>query len=283
MTMAVLCLAIIQGLAELLPVSSSAHVILAEKWMGLDPSSPQMTFLLVMLHTGTMLAVLVYFWSRWKALLTRPGSERSQFVGAIVIATAATGIVGLGLLHVLKKAVLGSGGEVESLFGSLPIIAGGLFAAGLLILISDARSRGTFPGTVITPASAGWIGAVQGLCLPFRGFSRSGATISTSLLRGISKARAEELSFALAVVLTPPVIAREWLRLHKAEVAAHSGIAISQLLRPGLTGLVFSFLAGLFALKWLSSWLESGRWRFFGYYCLAASVAVTLLRLFSPN
>ena len=62
----VIVLAIVQGLAELLPVSSSAHVVVAEKLMGLDPSSPQMTLLLVMLHTGTMFAVIVYFWKQWK-------------------------------------------------------------------------------------------------------------------------------------------------------------------------------------------------------------------------
>ncbi len=62
----VFILAIIQGFAELLPVSSSAHVILAEKLMGYDPSAPDMTFLLVMLHTGTMFAVIVYFWKSWR-------------------------------------------------------------------------------------------------------------------------------------------------------------------------------------------------------------------------
>ena len=62
----VIVLAILQGLAELLPVSSSAHVIVAEKLMGLDPSSPPMTLLLVMLHTGTMFAVIVYFWHKWR-------------------------------------------------------------------------------------------------------------------------------------------------------------------------------------------------------------------------
>jgi len=61
----ILILGLVQGAAELLPVSSSAHVIVAEKLMGLDPSSPEMTFLLVMLHTGTMFAVIVYFWNSW--------------------------------------------------------------------------------------------------------------------------------------------------------------------------------------------------------------------------
>lgn len=58
----VIILAIVQGLAELLPVSSSAHVIVAEKLMGMDATTPAATVLLVMLHTGTMFAVIVYFW-----------------------------------------------------------------------------------------------------------------------------------------------------------------------------------------------------------------------------
>ena len=62
----VIILAIIQGLAELLPVSSSAHVVVAEKLMGMDPTAPAMTLLLVMLHTGTMFAVIAYFWNQWR-------------------------------------------------------------------------------------------------------------------------------------------------------------------------------------------------------------------------
>ena len=62
----IIVLAVVQGLAELLPVSSSAHVIVAEKLLGLDPSKPEMTLLLVMLHTGTMFAVVLYFWRAWK-------------------------------------------------------------------------------------------------------------------------------------------------------------------------------------------------------------------------
>ena len=69
----VIVLAIVQGLAELLPVSSSAHVVVAEKLMGMNPSSPQMTLLLVMLHTGTMFAVIAYFWKTWKEIYFSSG------------------------------------------------------------------------------------------------------------------------------------------------------------------------------------------------------------------
>ena len=78
----VIVLAIVQGLAELLPVSSSAHVVVAEKLMGLDPSSPQMTLLLVMLHTGTMFAVIVYFWKQWKQTYFAYGGRVQAVCGA---------------------------------------------------------------------------------------------------------------------------------------------------------------------------------------------------------
>src|SRR5437660_10297416 len=90
----VLVLALIQGAAELLPVSSSAHVILAQKLMGLDPSNPSMVFLLIMLHTGTMFAAVVYFWSGWKATLFPPRQTPAtgrRFVVMILVATAVTG------------------------------------------------------------------------------------------------------------------------------------------------------------------------------------------------
>ena len=122
----------------------------------------------------------------------------------------------------------------------------------------------------LTNRDALLIGVTQGLSLPFRGFSRSGSTISTSLLLGVSRELAEEFSFALAVVLTPPVIVLELRRLMKAEVVTH--IDYAALLTPGLIGMVFSFLFGLLALKWLASWLEKGRWHYFGYYCVAVSI-----------
>jgi len=135
-------------------------------------------------------------------------------------------------------------------------------------------------GDSVTMRQAGWIGAIQGLCLPFRGFSRSGATISTGMLTGASKERAERFSFALAVVLTPPVVAREALRLMKASheaAAAGAPIDLHGSVVTSLLGAVFAFFAGLVALSWLSSWLEEGRWYLFGIYCLVASVVVFYL------
>jgi undecaprenyl-diphosphatase len=118
---------------------------------------------------------------------------------------------------------------------------------------------------------------VQGLCLPFRGFSRSGATISTGLALGVTRRRAEEFSFALAVVLTPAVIAKEAYRLYKEYAATTTAMhsdGLLHLMGPSMIGMALSFLAGLVALRWLSRWLEQGRWHFFGCYCLLASLLV---------
>jgi undecaprenyl-diphosphatase len=118
------------------------------------------------------------------------------------------------------------------------------------------------------------IGLVQGVALPFRGFSRSGSTISAGMLLGIARNRAEEFSFALAVIITPAIVAREGWKMWKSHAEASGSTSFGELALPGLVGMAASFAAGLLALRWLSSWLEKGRWKFFGFYCLLAAAAV---------
>jgi undecaprenyl-diphosphatase len=367
----ILILALIQGAAELLPISSTAHVILAARLMGYkDTSNPEFVFLLVMLHTGTMFAVLYYFWPRWRQWFSKelkpqstqrapreeidPSSSvpsvpsvpsvssvastpltthhspltthftRFQFFKMIALATACTGVLGLGLLFLIERVILikmlgHEKGEVEDLFKSLPLMAAALVSVGVFIIIAgvvstrraritkseirnpksetNPKSESPKPAPVrsevlnfvlricfgfrasdfefqeITPRVSILIGLVQGLCLPFRGFSRSGATISTALLCGVDRMRAEDFSFALAVALTPPVIIRELYRLLRdADWTGNTHLV--DLLLPGLLGMACSFIAGLAALHILSAALEKGRWKYFGYYCIAFSLIV---------
>jgi undecaprenyl-diphosphatase len=212
----VIILAIVQGLAELLPVSSSAHVVVAEKLMGLDPSSPQMTLLLVMLHTGTMFAVIVYFWKTWKAAYFSSAQVFKRFLARAIGASLITAVVGEAIKIVIEKTLFHGApkAEIEELFSHLELIAPALAAAGLLILIAGLVERNKMkdptlvfePGAPsahydgqVTAMQAGWIGLVQGLALPFRGFSRSGSTISTGMLAGAARQAAERFSFALAL------------------------------------------------------------------------------------
>src|SRR5579875_2936803 len=173
----VIILAIVQGLAELLPVSSSAHVVVAEKLMGLDPSSPAMTLLLVMLHTGTMFAVIVYFWKQWRATFFSSGEEFRRFAWRAILATALTAVIGEALVKLIEHTIFKGAphAQIEDLFSHLGIIAPALLAAGVLILIAGlAEGRGPDSGgdREMSTGQAGLIGGVQGLCLPFRGFSR---------------------------------------------------------------------------------------------------------------
>ena len=139
----ILILALIQGACELLPVSSSAHVIAAEKLMKLDPASPEMTMLLVMLHTGTMFAVIVYFWKGWRRDCFASAAQLQWFAIQIVLATICTGVVGYGLKEVIEKIFMRGlpHAEVEELFANLPLIAGALAAVGLLIIYAGWREE----------------------------------------------------------------------------------------------------------------------------------------------
>jgi undecaprenyl-diphosphatase len=294
----VIVLAIVQGLAELLPVSSSAHVVVAEKLMGLDPSTPQMTLLLVMLHTGTMFAVIAYFWRQWRQSYFATVDAFKRFALRLVYATALTGVLGEALIKLVEHTMFKGApkAEIEDLFGRLDLVAPALACAGILILIAGLREKKQDaaeakaaaaaasltrrPTDSVTMRQAGWMGLLQGLCLPFRGFSRSGATISAGMLTGATKQRAERFSFALAVIITPAAIAREAMRLvHATHAAAATGspVDLHGTVAISLLGAGFAFLAGLVALRWLSNWLENGRWTWFGIYCLVASAVVFFL------
>jgi undecaprenyl-diphosphatase len=290
----IIILAVVQGLAELLPVSSSAHVIVVAKLLGLPPSSkPEMSLLLVMLHTGTMFAVILYFWPAWKKSLFASPAVFKQQAARLLIATMLTAAVAWPLKLGIEKGLEKSGylvkdasgqppkkAEIELLFDNLGLVAGALAAAGVLILIAGlverAKASNRTMGT-LGIREAAWIGAVQGLCIPFRGFSRSGATISTGMLLGVLKARVEEFSFALAVIITPAAIWHMVSRSVQDHREAWNFDVTWRLFGPSLLGMVCAFLAGLLALRWLSRWLEGGRWYLFGIYCLVAASAVFAL------
>ncbi len=278
MFLKILILAAVQGAAELLPVSSSAHVIIAEKLMGLNPTSPSMTLLLVMLHTGTMFAVIIYFWKSWKRSFF---SSRERFIEAakyIIIATFFTGVVGLALKYIIEKYMLRGipHAQIELIFGNMTLISVSLAAVGVMIIIAGLAKKKPWKIKKLGTRESSVIGAVQGLCLPFRGFSRSGATISAGLLLNMAKEKSEEFSFALAVVLTPPVVVREVWRMVKAKEMTSRAIDFG-IFYPSLAGMVFSFISGLLALAWLSNWLEKGKWQIFGFYCIFASAVVFTL------
>lgn len=281
----VIVLAIVQGFAELLPVSSSAHVIVAAELMHENMSLPDNALLLVLLHTGTMFAVIVYFWRRWLNEFLSSWVEFYRFAKLIFVSSLLSGLVFVPINKVVEHVLSRPGhrADIEALFHKLNWIAPALAIVGALILYAGLReARRPEPANGTSPRGVSWVEAVvmgilQGFAIPFRGFSRSGATISGGLLTGGDRGQVESYSFAMAVAITPLAIAWELRRVyrtaHTAGLAPHWGAVLT----PGVLGMVFSFLAGLLALKWLSRWLESGKWYIFGIYCLLAACVVAFL------
>jgi undecaprenyl-diphosphatase len=268
-------LGIIQGIAELLPVSSSAHVILAEKILGLDPRSPSQTWLLVVLHTGTMAAVLTYFGKSWLTSWKTSNSNKQDILKSLLIATLTTIVVGGVLSQIAVKLLLHgqSHAEVEDLFGKLPLISLALAITGCTILFSSRYSN-RFGNKLVSVNQyrSLIIGAIQGLCLPFRGLSRSGMTISTAMITGVEHTEAESFSFAIGVLITPLAIIKELYRLIHHETFSKD-IAV-HLLGQSLVGFLAAFIFGHLALQFLTNFLNRGRWVWFSYYCFAFSAVV---------
>jgi undecaprenyl-diphosphatase len=229
-----------------------------------------------------MFAVIVYFWSRWVEEFFSSWMAFGEFITRLLFATIISGVVGYPLMKIIERVLAQSGdrAEIESLFSKLNWIAPALAAVGILIIYAGLReARQTKAPEPPSHTGILWpqaivMGILQGIAIPFRGFSRSGSTISGGLLAGGSRARIESFSFAMAVAITPLAIGREALRAFKGAQLAGNAAPIGSILAPGLVGMVCAFIAGLIALRWLSSWLEQGRWHWFGAYCLVAAAAV---------
>ncbi len=266
-TLQAIVVAILQGATELFPVSSLGHAVVLPALLhwNLDQRSPEFLPFLVMLHTGTATALLVYFWRDWWGLArgvlgfgadAEVNEARLSFV-LIVIATIPAVILGL----LLEKFVRG-------LFGSPVVAATFLVVNGALLLFGERlRGRGHRPLATLTAKDAFLIGCWQCTAL-IPGISRSGATIVGGLLRGIDHEGSARFSFLIA---TPIIIGATVLEVPKLlhEQVPAGTFAISA---------VAAVVAGITA--WLSTWFLMRYFRAhddwalnpFAYYCLAFGV-----------
>lgn len=252
-------LGIIQGLTEWLPVSSTAHLKIAQKLMGL-----QVTPLLdVTLHLGTLIVVLFYFRKDVKNILTALvhldfKSENGRLIPLIIVATIPTGIIGVLYAEFL-----------ESNFQSLLII-GITFIFGATWLYTSRIGKENV-GT-ISSSKAFIMGIFQGLA-SFPGLSRSGATISTGLLLGLKRETAFKFSFLLSI---PAIIG------DTAFEAYHDRgqFAIQNISSTGLlVGVVLAAVAGYFAIRLVSNLVRSKRFHYFAFYTWILGITLIALTL----
>jgi len=239
-------LGIIQGLTEFLPVSSSGHLIIAQKILGVQGDGIAIS---VILHLGTICALVIFF---FKEILKTLSNIR--LITFIMITTIITGIIGL-----LGKSFF------ESLFSSPKLVALALLITGL-VLISTRRYINSTKRDMLDVQDAVTLGIAQSIAI-IPGISRSGITISSLLYRKVDKETCFKFSFLASI---PAIIGAVVLEAKKIDFALQAGFANFS------AGFLASLLSGLFALWVLKLVLDKSKLHYFGYYCIAVAV-ITLL------
>lgn len=243
----IVVLAIVQGITEFLPISSSGHLVVVTQLLGDEPS----TDVNVVLHAGTLLSILVYFRRRIVSVL------RSDWrvIGLLVIGTVPVAVLGLWLRR--------SG---EGLLESVLLAGFMLIATGLILLATRWFESGGRSYRELRPIGSLLIGVFQALAL-LPGISRSGATIFGGLLVGLNRRAAATFSFLLAI---PALGGASLLQLSDMLSGGGRSASIAAL----IVGCLVAFVVGLAALAWLFRWIETGKLHYFAYWCIPLGAAV---------
>ena len=242
-------MAVIQGITEWLPISSTGHLVLAQAAMGI----PVPAAFDVVLHIGTLLSIL-YFMRNELTGLAKSAMKRER-EGVRLVSFVVLGTLPAALMGFLFKAYF------ESLVGSVYVVATGLLFSGLLLFLSEMKVRnGQLDG-----GKSLAIGMMQAIAI-IPGVSRSGATISCGLMLGVKKETAARFSFLLSI---PVVVGAMLLEL--------GGLANSQI-DPllVLTGVIVSAAVGYASLKLLWNTILARKFHLFAYYCWAVALLVML-------
>ncbi len=273
-------LGILQGITEFLPISSSGHLVLGEEWLGLNVET--LKSFDVVVHMGTLLAILVYFWKDiWgmiKAFFTfNFKSPYGQLIGYILIGTIPAVIVGLLFEDVIDATFR----NVKSV-GAWMMVVGVIFVCGeyaykrwhkpLMENVDEARDY-VQPGGYESAEVRGmkwWkaivIGLAQAMAL-IPGVSRSGSTIVAGLFQGISRSSAARFSFLLGI----PAMAGAGL-LTALNIPENGGLGVDIL--PLLIGFITSFAFGLLAVAFLMKFLKKNSLIIFAIYLIALGFGV---------
>ena len=256
---------IVQGLSEFLPISSSAHLVFTSNFYkvfrGIEivQESNQEVFLDIMLHLGTLIAVLIFFrkeiWQILKALYfglkNKDYSSKDFKTGIyIILGTVITVLIAFPMNEVAEFLVF------------KPAIVGGLLiVTGILLLFSEFWAKRHGKNADVTLKSSILIAIAQGLAaLP--GFSRSGLTIATGLLTGSDRTTAAKYSFLLSIpIILGASMVYPLVKLDFAEVVTYNWTAI-------IAGTIVSGIVGYLCIKYFLKFVSKFSLSIFGYYCL---------------
>ncbi len=256
---------LVQGLSEFLPISSSAHLVLTSnfykvfKGIEVVAESNQEIFLDIMLHLGTLIAVLIYFRKEIleiiRALCSGNKEDKNFKLGVfIILGTVVSVVVALPLSDIAGKLVF------------KPAIVGILLIfTGVLLLFSENYAKKIIDKKELTLKNSVLIAIAQGLAaLP--GFSRSGLTIATGLLNGIGRAEAARYSFLLSIpIILGASMVYPLVSIDVHEVATYNWTAI-------IIGTIVSGISGYLCIKYFLKFVSKFSLSVFGYYCLAMGI-----------
>ncbi len=256
-------LGIIQGLTEFLPVSSSGHLELAKFIMGGDSMPQESMLMTVVLHFATALSTVVVFRKElaqiFKGLLQFKWNEEFQFSIKIILSMIPAAMVGVLFND-----------EIEAFFGGEILFVGCmLLLTGGLLFLAD-RAKNTNKGVSFTNAII--IGISQAVAI-LPGISRSGATISTSVLLGVDREKAARFSFLMVVPLIFGKIAKDAM----SDEFMQSSI-------PAMTltiGFIFAFITGLLACTWMIKLVKNSKLSYFSIYCFIVGLVAIGYSLFN--
>lgn len=261
-------LGIIQGLTEFLPVSSSGHLVLAQHFFGLKESGD--TVFEVFMHLGSLLAVLIFFrqkiWSlivslfKWKRDVGYETHRRNRnIIIYLFFATLATGV-----LYLLLRDFF------EGLYAQPLVVALMLIVTGVIVNISDRLKTGSIPASDMGVPRSLFIGLLQGIAI-IPGISRSGSTITGSLLVGVKRREAAEFSFLLSI---PAILGANVTNLGAFKQLSLSVFAMY------LGGFVASFIVSLLVIGFMMELIARARLRYFSWYCWAAGIISAIIIIF---
>ncbi len=255
-------LGIVQGLTEFIPVSSTAHLLIAQTVLGI-PADNAMFVFLVLVQLGTTLALIVYFWkdliSLIQAFFARPFSTpENRLAWFIIIATIPALIAGV----LLKNAV-------QTLFGT-PLLEAGirLLAAAVLLFVAERLGRRTRNLDSMNWLDALIVGIFQVLAI-FPGVSRSGTTISAGMIREFDRPSAARFAFLLSIPVSLAAGAYELLDVLKLP---HLGSFLPLV----ATGFVLAAIVGWFSIRWLLNYLNRHSLYVFAAYCAVVGIIVLI-------
>lgn len=250
-----LVLGIVQGLTEFLPVSSSGHIELVEALFGVEQKDSILTT--IILHAATALATVVvyrkFFVQIFKGLFQFKWNDETKFSLHVIISMIPAALVGLFFED-----------QLDAFFdGNIILVGLMLLLTGVLLFFADKAKR---TEKNVEVKSAFWIGLSQAIAI-LPGISRSGATISTSVLLGIDREKAARFSFIMVIPLILGVILKKYMELDSTP----ENFSLSN----AVVGFVAAFVTGILACNWMIRLVKRAKLSYFAYYCfLVGAVAI---------